>query len=245
MKSTAFLFVLLLTSAAAADPTPPTWDEDRLAGFAEHKAGDKVIGREREKGKTAYYEELERWERARKAALDQHKKQVKATSPVEGGPEYREQKRKVRAERDQAEKTRLEYVRQKNAVLSKKRSKIAVSEEEELGLTEKRPRYDVTKRALFGAKPKYGAAAGSTPSYGGGGFGGGNSPPPPPPEDFPPGDAYIPPPPVPEYDGSEFPPPPPLPAPSFEDGDFPPPPPPPPPPVDFGGGDFAPPPDGF
>lgn len=240
------LLLLLAGATAGADPTPPSWDEDRLAGFAEHKAANKIEDREREKGRTAYDEEYERWERQRKAALAEHKKQAKLASPAEGGPEDREDRKEKAKARRQMDEIRRDYVKTKNTMLRRQRSKIAVSEEEELGLTEKRPRFDVKKRALYGGKGGTVRSGGGS-SYGGGSSGGGGySPPvsPPPAEEFPAGDAYIPPPPVPEYDGSEFPPPPPLPPPSFEDGDFPPPPPPPPPPMPGDFGEF-PPSDGF
>lgn len=230
------LLLLMATRLAWADPVPPSWDEDRLSGFAQQKVDKKVTDREREKGKTVYLEELEQWERIRKAALADHKKQIKAQSPQEDGPEDREDRRgKINAKKEY-EELRIDYVHLKEQAAQQKRKKIALSEEEELGLYDPdRPRFDYKKRQLYGARPKS-----SRPSAGGGSFGGGSSGggggsfddfPPPPSFD---GGGYIPPPMMPEYDETMPPPPPPP----FEDGDFPPPPP--PPPGDFG--DFPPPP---
>jgi hypothetical protein len=223
----------------SADPTPASWDEDRLTGFRGHVKAQDIHDRERAKGQTAYNEELEQWERQRIAAIAEHKRQRKATSPLEGGPEDRADRAEKREYAVDAEKERLQYVRIKTKMSAQRRRNVAVTPEEELGLKTDRPRYDVTKRVLYGASGKYrpstgGSSGGTNPNYSGP-TPGGNLPPPPTFDDFGGGDGYIPPPVIPEYD--DMPPVPPPPS-GFEEGDFPPPPP------DFN--DFPPPPpDGF
>lgn len=243
MKALALALPLLIAISAKADPVPPSWDEDRLAGFAEHKVAEKIHDRERLKGRLADTEEREQWERERKAALAEHKRRAKTQSPQEGGPEEREYLSMEKRRRAESEKIRAEYSRHK-AVVEKRsgHGKHLVSEAEELGLNEKRPRYTPSNRVLYGAKAKFKPGApgsgGSSGSYGGGGGGGNNSnfPPPPSFDDFPPGDGYVPPPPIDDYSPGDFPPPPPIDPGDMGHTDFPPPPPPP----DFG--DFPPPP---
>ncbi|MBX2986639.1 MAG: hypothetical protein KF802_01970 [Bdellovibrionaceae bacterium] len=236
MKSFFPLLLVLAGSAVAhADPTPPSWDENRRAGFFEHRRNERVFDREREKGRTAYLEELEKWERQRAAAIAEYKKRRHAQSPREGGPEDREDQTRRQSQARDMRKHEAEYIRQKQAMLKRGRQRSGLSDERELGLDTQRPRFEVSKRQLFGAP---GAKGGS--SFGGAGGGGGATPnfPPPPSynEDFGgAGSGYIPPPPMSEYE--DMPPPPPGVGVPFESGEgFPPPPPVP----DFG--DFPPPP---
>lgn len=230
-----------------ADPTPPSWHQDRRAGFHEHVDQQKVFDRERLKGEKAFIEEQEEWERQRQASIQEYKKEKKQSSPAEDGPEHRQHLKEIRDQEKEREMTTREYVRERDAVLSNKGRKVTLTDEEELGLVEDRPRYDVSKRALYGngpnavmagktprrsspARPSNGSRFSSTPAAS---FGSGDS------GDLPPpslddGGGYVPPPPI-EYD--ELPPPPP-PFDGGDSGDFPPPPdfgdfpPPPPPPLD-------------
>lgn len=239
MKSLLLTGLLLVSFRVGADPIPESWNEDRLAGFAEHKSANAVQDRERMKGQTADTEEREEWERARKAALAEHKKQVKKLAPQDGGPEQKSDEEKKIAQKKEYEKIRAEYSRRKALADQRHHEKRSVSEAEELGLNVLRPRYDVKGRVLYGAKSKIKSGGPSSGGYVGGGGGGGNNnfPPPPSFDEFPPGDGYVPPP-MPE-DSGDFPPPPPPAMPMDEGGmggEFPPPPPPP----DFG--DFPPPP---
>lgn len=234
------MFLLLFATLTAggrafADPTPPSWNVDRRAGFAEHQREQKIFDRERLKGEVVFVEELEDWERQRKAAMADHKKQLKATSPQEGGREQREDLEVKKAYREEMEKNRQDYIAAKRKVMSGAKGQVyAQSEEVELGLTQWRPRYDLKNRVMYGARSKLKGGPGVSTSSG---RGSGGFPPAPDFGDFPPpppsGDVYVPPP-----IEEEYPPPPP---PSEENfGDFPPPPPPPPPSPDFG--DFPPPP---
>lgn len=242
MRLSAFLLSFLFAATLRADPTPASWDEDRLSGFHSHEKAQVIHDRERAKGQTAYNEELEQWERQRNAAIAEHKRQRKATSPLEGGPEDRADLAEKKAYAKEAEEQRLEYVRIKNKMSAQRKRNVAITPEEELGLLEKRPRYEVSRRVLYGAStkvrslPTARSGGGSSPNYSGS-VPGGTLPPPPTFDDFGGGggDGYIPPPVVPEYD--EMPPVPPPPS-GFEEGDFPAAPefndfpPPPPPPMD-------------
>lgn len=238
----------LLPPGASADPTPPSWDEDRLSGFREYVRQQKVFDREREKAEQAYLEEKEEWERQRQLAIKDYKKEKKVSSPLEGGPEYREYLSQLKDKNKEREEIRQTYSREKARMLSQKRRKIDVTEAEELGLKQARPRYEVSKRVLYGAPSPYGKS-GSQANGGGRRY----TPPSSSNRFSSPGSAFqgeaggdFPPPP--SFDGSDLPPPPPIdyedlppppPPDSFEVDEFPPPPdfgdlppPPPPPPVD-------------
>lgn len=223
---------------------PPDWDENRLRGFREHQDGQKIFDRERQKSEGLWIEGLERWERQRLKARASHRSEAKQSSPAESGPEYRVHQASKVASAMEHEAARKNYRRTQEAARLLRQNKPPVSDMEELGLTQTRPRYDVTKRAIYSGK---GAGSASRPGSSSPSYGGSNSLPgggfvaPPPPANFdefpePPSDGgYVPPPPMGEED---IPPPP-----TFDDGDFPPPPPPPPP--DFGDFPPPPPPDGF
>lgn len=244
--------VLLLTvvtvNSAWADPTPPSWDEDRLECFAEHQQAGKVLDREREKGRALYDEEVERRNRARMKALAEHKKQIKEMSPQENGPEDLADRAAKKKVVEKKEKIRKDYIVMKAKMLAQKKSNVRiVSEAEELDLLNDRARYDTKRRVLYGAKNHLkgnlaglsggrGSSSGSdnngfTPSsrpIDDGNMGGNYFPPPAPvgmePDDGNAGD-FAPPPVMPTFDEGnppgEFPPPPP--APDF--GEFPAPPP--------------------
>lgn len=212
---------------------PQLSEAQRLSSFARHQREKDSFDRERERGLTEYLESIERHNLLRERALDDYKKEKRFTSPAEFGPEYEQDlvsKRRFQAQYEDAEKSevaRLSIERRRHQQARK-----ILSEEEELDIYSHRPRYPHDKRALYGAKPKwgdpskkFGSSTGSTPSYSSpydsGRASGGESYTPPPP-----------PPPLPMDSGSpfdDFPPPPPPPMPmdgGFED--FPPPPPPPP-----------------
>ena len=259
MRRHCLALLLLLPSLTWADPVPPSWDENRRAGFREHQQQEKVFDRERLKGERAFIEEQEEWERQRQASIADYKKESKTASPSENGPEYKEYLKEAEAEKKARRQITQEYSREKAAVAKRTTGKgVKLTEEEELGLTQTRPRYDVGRRVLYGAPSKFatgGASRGGgsrsnsrftpPPASFGGNAGGFTPPPAPPVQDgdlIPPpmfddgGGEDIPPPPPVEYDDL----PPPLPpGDAFDPDDFPPPPdfgdfPPPPPPMDGG-----------
>lgn len=236
------LLLLLSSFRVFADPVPPSWEEERLKGFHPHHQEQRLFDRERQKGERAYLEQQELWERERRAALEEHRKRNRKQTIRDDGPEYQEFLRKQAEQRRQAEEIRQSYSRKKAAVQSRQSRNLPVTPAEELGLNQERPRFDVSKRVLYGAPSKFATGGSSS----GGGFSGrsadrnrfqssGDGNP-----GFNPGEDF--PPPI--QDGDI------LPPPTFDDsmGDFPPPPPPmeydgefPPPPVDLE--DFPPPPD--
>lgn len=232
--------LLVLSLTAKADPTPPSWDEDRLAGFHDHNASGKIYDREREKGRRAFLEEEEQWQQERLSAAADYRKQKKLQSPAEDGPEYHASLKARAAKKEEANKIREEYVRYKSVIAARHSQRVAVTPEEELNLKNSRPLFDLKKRVLYGAAPKKSGAPTSPSAYSppsapaGGGF----TPPP-----YDPGNGVnngFAQPNFPDYDEMPPPPPPPLPG-GFDDGgfgggsDFPP-----PPPADFS--DFPPPP---
>lgn len=202
---------------------------NRLKSLKEEKKNNKVYEEQREKSLGQYLEEQENWEQLREKGLSEYRKQKKGLSPAEDGPEYRKYTQERAEMREKAEKTRQVQVRTRNQVLNQNSSSISKLEEEELGLIESRPRYELRFRGknkwVKGGSPGGGRA--SSP----GSFSSGDSdfPPAPPPIDYtaapPPAESYEdipPPPPPPGYDyGAAVP---------YDAGfgDVPPPPPPPP-----------------
>jgi hypothetical protein len=243
-----FLSLFFISLNVMADPTPPSWDYVRLKGFEKQYQINKTFDEEREKGKVLHNEEVELWEKSKKQAREDYKKEAKSHSLSEKGIEYKAQQAVVQAQKQDYELSRAEYIKRKQKLVLTESWKRPVSEERELGLEINRPRYVAKNRVLYGAKNKWtqGAVGRSNmgSSYSGGDLSGssaGNSnpsfPPPPSFDDGGFGDGFIPPPPPPVYDdGGDFPPPPPV----YDDGgDFP------PPPGGDGFGDFPPPPPSF
>ena len=213
-----------------------SYDESRLKGFAEHQKENKQYDKSRDAGEVSWLEEQEQWDEARRKQGDAYKRERKAETMDDDGPEAKNDEKAKAAYRKEMEDERKTFVARKE----KAEKEIArgthgiPTEAQELGLDEERPRYDYRKRASFGGKSQWkGSSAsgggGSSFGRGGGGFGGGGSLPPPPTFD--------------DIDNGY------VPAPNMDDfGDIPPPPPPPPPAYDndfgggTGGGDFIPPP---
>lgn len=214
-------------------------ESNRRKAFREYEDEKKKSEKEQNRGLSLWLEEQEQWDASREKAVFEYKKEKRPT-PQEGSPEYlADQAEKARLERV-VEEGRKQHVAIKNKILAQFQPLNHTSEEEELGMNNTRPRYDLRKRG----RNKW-------TNKGGAGFGGGSSPgsqgagfqndgsfdfPPPPPPDF----NTMP------QDGGfdDFPPPPPPPADfgnapgTFDSGfgDAPIPPPPPPPPD--GGWDF-------
>lgn len=238
VKSWIFAALILLAPLAKADPTPPSWDEDRLAGFSEHSASEKIYDQEREKGRRAFLEEEEQWQQERMNAATEYRKIKKLQSPTEEGPEYKTNLEKRAARKEEANKIREEYVKYKAVIAARHSQRVAVTPEEELNLQKIRPRYELKKRVLYGAAAKKSGSSSSAyfPPSSSGGSSGGFTPPP-----YDPGNGVnngFAQPNMPDFDEMPPPPPPPLPG-GFDEGgfggDFPP-----PPPADFS--DFPPPP---
>lgn len=211
-------------------------EEERLSGFAEHYAEGKKIDKARADGERAFFEESEQWEALRRNEYSEFKKQKKAAEIADDGPEFKQDAKDKKQDAIQYEESRKEFQKLKaNERAISRESKKLPSELQELQVYSDRPRYDYSKRPLFGARYKWqGALSGSASSgsnFGGynSGSGGSNFPSPPSFDDG----GYIPAPNLP--DDSDFPPPPPPPG--FGDdslgggfgSDMPPPPPPPPP----------------
>lgn len=248
-NSSQFLFIffaLLLGASAGAQSS----EKDRLSGFAEHYEDQERFGRAREQGEKAYFEEEEQWENQKSRALKDYKATKKSESMSDEGPEAKADATAKKEYLDSYEKERRTYAKEraKQDVVVRENANLP-SEAQELGLDRERPRYDYSKRALYGAQPKYGKGApGSGGTFGGESPraispGGTSFPPPPTFDDFSDNDGgYVPAPNIPEDYGDVPPPPPPPPIPMGDDfggeSDFPSPPPPPPPPFNEDGDGF-------
>lgn len=227
----------LISSLAVAKVS----EKERLSGFAEHQSRNAQFDKARLQGERAYFEEEEQWENQKNRELSEYKKNKKQVAMSEDGPEAKaDEAEKKRYELAQAE-AKKQYILEKGPDEQIDRQALHLpSEARELGIEGEGPRYDYRKRALYGARPRYGKASpsygsssgSSSPSFSGSSS---NFPPPPTFDDFGEG-GYVPAPNMPD-DFGDVPPPPPPPPPAFGDdfggfgggtSDFPPPPPPPP-----------------
>ncbi len=239
MNHTRALFFILITTLFCLSVQAQISEKERLSGFAEHQLKQKRFEEARIKGERAYLEEEEQWEHEKNRNLQEYKTEKKKAVVNDLGPAAKADAAAKKAYEDEYELARRAYTKKRSDQQSVVRdSKTLPSEAQELGLNEERPRYDYSKRVLFGAQPKYGKSVSGGGVRGGGSRGsispGGTSFPPPPTfDDFGGGDSgYVPAPTMPEDFGDiPPPPPPPLPMDDFGGGesmDFPPPPPPPP-----------------
>lgn len=208
---------------------------NRLKSLKTEKKNTKIYDDEREKALGQYLVEQERLDLIREKGLAEYRKQKKALSPADGGPEFKEDQKRKQVAQEKTEKSRETQVRTRNKVLNENPGLVAALENEELGLTNARPRYDIRKRGqnrwVKSGSANKGTSGSSSDSF--------NPAPrdsdfPPPPSDYmpppPPTEGYeeIPPPPPPTYDygsstGMPY---------DSGYGEIPPPPPP-PPPVDY------------
>ncbi len=218
-------------------------ESNRRKAYKQFEDEKKKTEKEQNKGLALWLEEQEQWDLTREKAVFDYKK-TKRPTPQEFSKEYyddlAEKERGLRV----VEEGRKQHIQVKKDILAQYQPLNVATEEEELGIYDQRPRYDLRKRGR-NKWTKSGATIGSgsagAPSPGGGdnsgGFQGGDNFdfPPPPPTDFSN---------VPQDNFDDFPPPPPPPTdfgspPGMYDsgfGDAPIPPPPPPPPE--GGWDF-------
>lgn len=227
-------------------------EANRRKAFKEFEDEKKKAEKEQNKGLSLWLEEQEQWDVNREKAVFEYKKTRKPARPTvidaqgtaqEVSPEYYDDvQEKQRAERV-VEDGRKQHIAIKKNIIAQFAPQNVTSEEEELGIYNNRPRYDLRKRgrnkwtkggSSFGGGSSSGSSGGYNPS---GGFQNDfNDFPPPPPADFNT---------IPQDSFDDFPPPPPPPtdfgnAPGTFDsgfGDAPIPPPPPPPPPE-GGWDF-------
>lgn len=214
----------------------------RLNGFYEHQSEGKRFDQIRERGELDYNEELLKWEEERAYQAKKYKSEKK----VEASREDRRLKEQNLFEKekklldDEQVRNRQKYILAREKI--KEQSQRQFSEEQEIGVYVQRPRYEVRKRVLYGARPRSGSSGGKSA---GGGSGGGSSgfedssptSTMPPPSDSGNMDYFPPPPPPPPMDDYNMPPPPPP----MDDFGGPPQPDfgmPPPPPPDFNPGGY-------
>ena len=188
----------------------------RLDGFYEHSEEGKRFDRIRERGEMEYNEELLKWEDERTFVVNEYRKnKIRNANKVDAEAlrDQREFEKKNQQFEELSLKNRKGYIAAREKI--KSQSKRKFSEEQELAVYEKRPRYEDRKRAVYGARTKW--TGSSKPSSGGSG-GGSSSPnyddaaPPPPPTPVDSGnmDYFPPPPPPPPMDDYNVPPPPPM-----------------------------------
>jgi hypothetical protein len=234
--------LILILSAVPVSRALAQSEDERREGFYRHQKNQKARDEEREAGLRDYLKDQADWEEQRQHDKQDDKKRKKTESPVEGGPEYKADRKAKLEDYDDYVKLRSEYMKEKNSHKAKsaqEQAKRDAWEREEYGLDQVRPRFDIAKRNFTDGKGSTGstgsggggAARGSNPNFPpppafddfGGGGNEGYIPPPPPPEifDAPPPESFPQPVPFPQggdFDnGNFFPPPPPMPG-GFDNG---------------------------
>lgn len=229
-----------------------THEGNRRRAYREFEDEKKKAEKEQNKGLSLWLEEQEQWDSAREKSINEVRKTRKPApamiidaqgTPQEVSNEYYNDLAVKKRAQEVIEAGRKQHIQIKKNIIAQYAPVDVASEEEELGIYNQRPRYDLRKRGKnkwTNSGSKIGGQAGSSGSSGGynsGGFQNNDSFdfPPPPATDFNN---------VPQDNFDDFPPPPPPPAdfgnaPGMYDsgfGDAPMPPPPPPPPE--GGWDF-------
>lgn len=211
-------------------------ESNRKRAFKQHEDERRRTDKEQNKGLTLWLEEQEKWDLAREKAKFEFKRNTRPT-PQEGSKEYFDDLAEKERDLRVIEDGRKQHIQIKKSITAQFQGQVSLSEEEELGIYNERPRYNLRKRARnkwakSGSNYGAGGSSGATGGYGGGGYQPSDNydfPPPPPPD-------------IPQDNFDDFPPPPP--ATDFANpgtfdsgfGDAPMPPPPPPPPPD--GWDF-------
>lgn len=230
-KQSLALFILAMVTAGVVASAQEFTEEERLLGFAQQQRRNAEADREREAGASSVKRTREEWEKDRLDSVGEYKRwkaQQKAALD-ERSDEYREDQEVKKQRRQDHEKMRAEYVRERDRERARRKQTVLLTEEHEYGLDEKVDRAEIRKRALYhpnllksvgklSGRP--GSSSGST-DFGGGGF----SPNNPPPDFNPPVSAA---PTAPEFFEPEIPPPPPpvdfddsVPPPIFDDpGEF-------------------------
>ncbi len=114
----------------------------RRNDFKVNRSAKQTYEQEREKGLSLFLEEQEKWDVTREKGLkEQRAFRLKSIDRDENSPEYRQdQKVKKKYEAD-LELSRQKQIATKQQVTQLFKNKVSVTEEEELGLYNNRPRY--------------------------------------------------------------------------------------------------------
>jgi hypothetical protein len=158
IKPWLFLPILLVSIALHAEE----YDEDlaeslkieanhnneRLRSFKAEELNNKIFDEEREKGLAEFLEDQEKWDLIRERGLQEYRQQKNNNStPKEGGPEYQEYLEEKESQDARYERSRQIHVRTREMVKRNVDPNLAKIENEELGLNNERPRYDLRKRS--------------------------------------------------------------------------------------------------
>lgn len=191
------------------------FETKRRNDFKNQRSSKKTYEQEREKGLSLFLEEQEKWDVTREKGLkEQRASRLKTREMDETSPEYIQDQKEKKKYEDQLEVSRKKQIETKQQVSELFKNKVTVSEEEELGVYNDRPRYALRARGSNKwSKNKSGSSGfsgGSSGSSGGSydsGGSGGSVPfdyPPIPNQDYIPNDNFDdlpPPPPMMPYEG--------------------------------------------
>lgn len=144
------------------------YETKRRNDFKTQRASKKTFEQEREKGLSLFLEEQEKWDQTREKGLkEQRASRSKAREMDEGSPEYlQDLKEKKKYEAD-LEVARKKQIATKQQVSELFKNKVNVSEEEELGVYNDRPRYALRARG----SNKWTAKGKANSGFGGGSSG--------------------------------------------------------------------------
>lgn len=124
------------------------FDVDRRNEFKNHRKNNRVFESEREKGMSIFLEEQEKWDITREKGLpEQRASRAKEKHMDETSPEYFQDLKKKQTYEKSQELSRKKLIQTRDQIVKLFKSKVQVTEEEELDIYNSRPRYSLRDRA--------------------------------------------------------------------------------------------------
>jgi hypothetical protein len=139
----------------------------RLNDFKNQRLNKKTFEQEREKGLSLFLEEQEKWDITREKGLkEQRVSRLKSKEMDENSSEYRIDQNEKKRFQLELENSRKKQIATKQQVTQVFKNKINITEEEELGIYNDRPRYALRARGnnKWTAKGKIGSGFSSSPA---------------------------------------------------------------------------------
>lgn len=123
------------------------YDTQRRNDFKNQRQAKKIYEQEREKGLSLFLEEQEKWDITReKGQKEQRTSRLKMREMDETSPEYIQDEKEKKRYEAELETARRKHIQTKKEVIEIFKNKINVTEEEELGVYNERPRYALDQR---------------------------------------------------------------------------------------------------
>ena len=112
-RGTFALTISILLLGSSFSFAAESWEEARLKGFAEHQKEGKQFDKTREAGEISWLEEQEQWDEARRKEGDAYKRNRKAVTMEDDGPDAKADQKEKAAYKKVQEIEREKFVIQK------------------------------------------------------------------------------------------------------------------------------------